>query len=291
MSGPSPRVAVIVPCYDDGAIIGETLASLEEAEPLEIVVVDDASRDAATIEALARLRERGLRVERHERNQGLSAARMTGVRATSAPYVFPLDSDDLAVPGALAAMADRLDADPGAAVCFGDYLEFGDSERAVAVPARLDPYRIAFRNEYPVTSLFRRSELLAAGGWSDVGGEVGYEDWNLWMSLAERGATGIHLGPGRPTYRRRLHGSRMLTDAARRHRRLYGTLRATHPALFDELGRHRDTSDLPPLKRALYPVVYGPRPPLGLMTRVRRMARRCVSSCSRRRARRRRSPR
>jgi glycosyltransferase involved in cell wall biosynthesis len=273
MSPPAPRVAVIVPCYDDGAIIGETLASIDEAEPLEIVIIDDASSDAATIETLAGLRERGVRVERHERNQGLSAARMTGVRATSAPYVFPLDSDDLAVPGALAAMADRLDADPGAAVCFGDYVEFGDTERPVAVPARLDPYRIAFRNEYPVTSLFRRSALLAAGGWSDVGGEVGYEDWNLWMSLAERGATGVHLGRGRPTYRRRLHGTRMLTDAARRHRHLYGTLRATHPALFGELRRHRAGSDLPPLKRALYPMLYGSRPPTGLMTRARTVAR------------------
>lgn len=272
MSAPSPRVAVIIPCYDDGAIIGETLASLDEREPLEIIVVDDASQDAATIETLARLGEHGVRVERHERNQGLSAARMTGVRATSAPYVFPLDSDDLAVPGALAAMADRLDADPGAAVCFGDYVEFGDSERPVAVPARLDPYRLAFRNEYPVSSLFRRTALLAAGGWSDVGGEVGYEDWNLWMSLAESGATAVHLGAGRPSYRRRLHGSRMLTDAGRRHRRLYGTLRATHPRLFAELPRHRAASDLPPLKRALYPVVYGSRPPLGLMTRVRKLA-------------------
>lgn len=270
MSAPAPRIAVIVPCYDDGAIIGETLASLDEREPLEIVVVDDASRDAATIETLARLGERGVRVARHERNQGLSAARMTGIRVTSAPYVFPLDSDDLVMPGALAAMADRLDADPGAAVCFGDYVEFGDSERPVAVPARLDPYRIAFRNEYPVSSLFRRTALLAAGGWSDVGGAVGYEDWNLWMTLAEQGARGVHLGAGRPTYRRRLHGTRMLTDAGRRHRQLYGTLRATHPALFGELGRHRAASDLPLLKRALYPVLYGSRPPLGLMTRVRK---------------------
>jgi glycosyltransferase involved in cell wall biosynthesis len=267
----SARIAVVVPCHDDGALIGETLASLREPEPLEIVVVDDASTDPATLAVLDELRAAGTRVERHERNQGLSAARMSGVRASTAPFVFPLDSDDLAVPGALAAMADRLERDPGAAVCFGDYEVFGDQRRLVRVPQRLDQYRIAFRNEYPVSSLFRREALLAAGGWRDIDGEVGYEDWHLWMTLAERGARGVHLGPGLPIYRRRMHGSRMLTGAAARHRALYRRLRALHPELFGALAEHRRRSDLGRARRLLYPVAYGARPPLGLVTRVRRL--------------------
>jgi glycosyltransferase involved in cell wall biosynthesis len=267
----SARIAVVVPCHDDGALLGETLASLREPEPLEIVVVDDASSDPATLALLERLREEGVRVERHDRNQGLSAARMTGVRASGAPFVFPLDSDDLAVPGALVAMADRLEREPRAAVCFGDYEEFGDQRRLVRVPRRLDPYRIAYRNEYPVSSLFRRDALLAAGGWRDVGGEVGYEDWNLWMTLAERGAEGVHLGPGLPIYRRRLHGTRMLTGAAARHRLLYGKLRELHPALFGALDAHRRRSEFGRARRILYPLAYGARPPLGLVTRLRRL--------------------
>jgi hypothetical protein len=126
------------------------------------------------------------------------------------------------------------------------------------------------------SNLVALDAVLAAAGTVDaiwqLGDVVGYgpDPNGVVARLAERGATGVHLGMGRPTYRRRLHGSRMLTDAGRRHRRLYGTLRATHPALFGELRRHRAASDLPPLKRALYPVLYGSRPPLGLMTRVRK---------------------
>jgi glycosyltransferase involved in cell wall biosynthesis len=267
----SARIAVVVPCHDDGALIGETLASLREPEPLEIVVVDDGSTDPATLAVLDELRAEGTRVERHERNRGLSAARMTGLRATSAPFVFPLDSDDLAVPGALTAMADRLEHEPAAVVCFGDYEEFGDQRRLVRVPPRLDPYRIAYRNEYPVSSLFRREALLAAGGWRDIDGEIGYEDWNLWMALAERGAQGVHLGPGVPIYRRRLHGTRMLGGAATRHRVLYRKLRELHPALFGGLAAHRRRTDLGPARRLLYPLAYGARPPLGLVTRLRRL--------------------
>ena len=66
---------------------------------------------------LDELSSQGVRVARHKENRGVGPARQTGLRETSAPYVFPLDADDLAVPGALAAMAERLDADPAAAVC------------------------------------------------------------------------------------------------------------------------------------------------------------------------------
>ena len=105
----------------------------------------------------------------------------------------PLDSDDLASPGMLGRMADKLDQHPEAEVCFGDYIEFGESELMRAVPAIIDPYRLAYTNEYPVSSMFRRSVL------DEVGGRVtmrAYEDWHLWMTLAERGSIAVHMGPG-----------------------------------------------------------------------------------------------
>ena len=57
-------------------------------------------------------------------------------------------------------------------------------------------------NGLPVSTLVRRSDLLAAGGWQLRGG---YEDWDLWMGLAERGRRGVHVG--RPTHGYRLHGT------------------------------------------------------------------------------------
>ena len=254
------RVVVVIPCFDDGQLTAQAVASVREDEPIEIVVIDDASSDPETLAVLAELERAGVRVARHEVNRGVGEARTTGVAVTAAPYVFPLDSDDLAVPGSLAAMADLLDADPGAAVCFGDYDEFGDSRVTRAVPARLDAYRLAYANEYPISSLFRRTWLERVGGWR-CGGYRGrsYEDWNLWMGLAEAGARGIHAGPGLIAYRRRLHGERKLQAGKRRHRELYRELRAAHPRLFAELPAHRRASDLGRARRVLYPVVYGGR--------------------------------
>ena len=97
----SGRIALIVPCFNDGDLVREALASIDEDEPVEVVVVDDHSTDPATLAMLEELSSQGVRVARHEENRGVGPARQTGLRETSAPYVFPLDADDLAVPGRL----------------------------------------------------------------------------------------------------------------------------------------------------------------------------------------------
>jgi glycosyltransferase involved in cell wall biosynthesis len=264
------RIAVIVPCFNDADLVRQAVGSVEESEPVEIVVVDDHSTDEATLAVLAELERDGVRVLRRDHNAGVAAARQAGLGATGGEFVFPLDADDLAVPGALAAMAAALESAPDAAVCFADYAEFGDAELVRAVPERLDPYRLAYTNEYPISSLFRRGALEAVGGFTPNGyGGRSYEDWNLWMTLAESGARGVHLGPGRIGYRRRLHGERKLHTGKRRHRELYRELRAEHPRLFRELPEHRRRSDLSGLRKRLYPVVYGGRRRLGFESRVK----------------------
>ena len=251
---------MITPCFNDGVLIRETLHSLQESEPLEHVIVDDASTDAGTRAVLEQLESEGLRVVRCERNGGVLAARARGLEVSSAPYVFPLDADDLAVPGVLGRMADLLDANPEAVVCFGDYEEFGDSHLVRAVPERIDPFRVAYANELAVSSMFRRSLLEELGGWGAGGfSERSHEDWNLWMAIAERGHRGVHLGPGEIVYRRRMHSGRLLSNNRDQHPKLYKTLKATHPRLFEDLPRHRRESDMTARRKRLYPIVYGGR--------------------------------
>lgn len=267
----TPRVAVIIPCYNDGATLGETLASLNGAEPVELVVVDDGSTDPATLATLSRLRADGTHVHR-QHNAGLPAARMAGVAQTTAPFVYPLDADDLAVPGSITIMADLLEASPAAAACAGDYEEFGERSVLRNVP-ELDPYRVALVNEYPVSALYRRSVLIELGGWRGFGG-VWYEDWDLWMTIAEAGHRTVHPGPGVVTYRRRSHGShgpRMLADVKREHQRVYRHMRALHPDLFARLPEHKRNSSLGRRRKLLYPLLYGDRKRLAFEPALRRV--------------------
>jgi glycosyltransferase involved in cell wall biosynthesis len=284
VSGQALRVCVIVTCHNEGPLLEAAVRSIRESEPIELVIVDDASEDEATRSTLRELESEGVPVLRQEVNEGVAAARMRGLASTSAPFVYPLDADDLAVPGVLAPMADALEKDPWAAACVGDVVEFGDYELLRRTPRRLDPYRVAFTNEYPITALFRRTAIEAAGGWCRLGDHHGYDDWNLWMGLAERGERIIHLHA--PAYCRRLHGPRLNQQAKANHRYLYGNMRDRHPKLFAEIRTHRSRSDLPLVKKYLYPHVYGSRPSvpfertlkprldrLGLWTRARPLPR------------------
>jgi glycosyltransferase involved in cell wall biosynthesis len=261
------RVAVIIPCHGEGALLEDAVRSVEEAEPVELVVVDDASPDAPTQAVLDGLERDGVRVIRLTENRGVGPARMAALAQTAAPYVYPLDADDLALPGVIGRMADALDADPGAAACVGDVVEFGEHDVLRATPGRLDPYRVALTNEYPITALFRRSAIEAVGAWNPFYERQGYEDWNLWMSLAEAGQRIVHLGA--PGYRRRLHGRRLNQQARERHRERYAAMRRAHPELFARLREHRRRSDLSPVRKLLYPVVYGARPAVPFERRVK----------------------
>jgi glycosyltransferase involved in cell wall biosynthesis len=243
-----PRTAIIIACYDDGATVGAAIESLDAQEPHELVVVDDGSTDQFTLGAMDELRARGIAVMRQE-NAGLSAARMTGVRASSAPYVLPLDADDMLPPGAVARLADALDREPDAALAWGDVETFGEVSLHVRGAPQLDPWHITYVNEIPVAALVRRTSLLAAGGWQING----YEDWDLWMRFAELGFRGVHV-PGTALLHRR-HGRRMNADCLDNHGEKLVELRSRHPGLWNERRRNWRASSQPVRVRALSPVV------------------------------------
>jgi glycosyltransferase involved in cell wall biosynthesis len=263
MASATHRVAVVIPCYNDGKFLPQTLASVRAQEPCELVVVDDGSTDTATLALLDRLSDGGLRVV-HQANSGVSAARMTGVGATSAPYIFPLDADDLVAAGALTALADALHADPRVVAAWGDVEIFGigSGRFRIRTPAGLDPWLTSYVNDFPLASLLRRDALVSVGGWQ-LG--TAHEDWDLWMALAERGVRGIHVPVLTGWYR--VRSTRMLADAEQRHGAILAVLRERHPRLFSERGDNRRRSPAPHRCKLLLPLIE--RLPLGDYTKQR----------------------
>ncbi|HEY6940115.1 glycosyltransferase family 2 protein [Dokdonella sp.] len=97
--------SVIIPTHDRSSIVVRAVDSVlaaDTGEPLDVIVVDDASTDG-TVETLdARYRdEPRVRVVRLERNEGPSGARNAGLAAARGDYVVFLDSDDVLLPDAL----------------------------------------------------------------------------------------------------------------------------------------------------------------------------------------------
>ena len=245
-----PRIAVVIPCYNDGAFITEAVASVGEQEPCELVIVDDGSTDSESLRVLADLERSGVRVVRQE-NRGFCAARMTGVAATSARYVHPLDADDRFPPGVLTALADALDADLEAQAAWGDIRTFGALDCYSPQARQLDPWRITYFDEIPGTSLLRRRALLDTGGW-DMGS--GFADWDLWMKGAERGWRGVHLPVVTLLYRQH-PVPRMYAESLHHADQLKELLRSRHPGLFRDRPRNWLRSRSPWPIKVLWPAI------------------------------------
>lgn len=103
-------VAVIFVSTDEGHVLIPALESLYDsgcARPLEVVVVDNASRDGARAEIARRWPE--VRVLVRERIDDLPANLNHGIRATTAPYLMLCNSDLVFRKRAVDALADFLD--------------------------------------------------------------------------------------------------------------------------------------------------------------------------------------
>jgi len=186
-------VAVVIPARDRADLLAACLGRVGPAR--EVIVIDDGSRDAPAIAAVAHAG--GARVVRHPSPRGPAAARNTGAAASSAPLVAFLDSDTRPEPGwlgpllghfadpLLAAVAPRI-AVPAGREAIAAYesvrspLDLGDTPGIVA-PGR----RVGF---IPAAALvIRRQALTGAHGFDD---EMRFgEDVDLIWRLAGAGWT------------------------------------------------------------------------------------------------------
>lgn len=244
------QVAVIIPCFDDGATVADAVRSARDGGlPCDVLIVDDGSADPLTRRVLDELADAGVTVLRQP-NAGVAAARTAGLRATRAPLVLPLDADDELVPGALALLRDALHRTPGAAAAWGWYERTGAEDTVQPTAPTLDPWQVSHQNDLPATALFRREALEATGGWRDV---AGFEDWDLWMSLAEQGFQGVGLP--RVVYRYRRAGGRRLEQDTRREESVMADLLARHPALLASRRTNWRRSRAPLALRLALPVI------------------------------------
>ena len=115
-----PVVSVIIPVFNRPRGLADALRSVSEQSfsDWEVVVVDDCSSDESADVAMRMGAPEKLRVIRHEKNQGSSAARNTGILHARGRYVSFLDSDDAWHPDKLARQVELVESDPDPATVF-----------------------------------------------------------------------------------------------------------------------------------------------------------------------------
>ena len=109
-----PAVSVIMPAYNVDQYIDAAIGSVRRQTftDLELIIVDDGSVDRTYDVAQRHVQEDSRLRLVHQENGGLSAARNTALRHSSAPIVAMLDSDDLWTPTFLEKQVGILTANP-----------------------------------------------------------------------------------------------------------------------------------------------------------------------------------
>jgi glycosyltransferase involved in cell wall biosynthesis len=187
-------VSVVVPTKDRAELLDQTLRSIaEQTEPAaEVIVADDGSTDDT---AAVVARHRATLVRNGEGGWGAAGGRNAGLERVRTDLVAFVDSDDLLLPGALAALLAALRGAPAAPFAFGQGLSAArldagwtphglihpDPEELEGLPAS-----IFARNSVPSSGALVRAEDARAIGGFDTGLHF-VEDQDFWVRLARRG--------------------------------------------------------------------------------------------------------
>jgi|GEM_PF-2080584 len=226
----APKVSIIIPCYNQADLLDEAVNSAlcQTYQSFEIVIVNDGSTDNIG-EALKKHANNPKIHIINQENQGVASARNNAILTAGGEYILPLDADDMIEPTYLEKTVASLDAEEKAGIAYTYIKFFGNAEREIQ-QIDFDFMVLAYHGNFMTcTSLFRKT------AWEDAGGynpnmRYGYEDWDLWLGISERG-WGVTFVKEPLIHYRQTETSR--SDEAHRHLpELYRQLIANHPITY-----------------------------------------------------------
>jgi glycosyltransferase involved in cell wall biosynthesis len=199
-----PLVSVIIPSYNYGFVIAETIASLQRQTLLEweAIIVDDGSVDdtESVVKPLAAQDARVIYIK--QVNAGVSAARNRAMKLAKGKFIQFLDADDLLSPQKLEIHSDFLIENPGENIVFGNvrYFKHGIPEKlqysmdgssevelaAISLTPSEAIERMFTHNIVTICApLFRREVMDKIGLYDEL--LTSLEDWEYWFRAAING--------------------------------------------------------------------------------------------------------
>lgn len=187
-------LTVVIPYYNMGAYIRPCIDSLRASllQPDEILIVNDGSRDQASLDALDGLAgEPGIRII-HQLNAGLSQARNVGAAAAKGDYLAFLDADDTVHPQYYRKSVRVLDTYPDVTFVGSWVQYFGATDHVWPAWNPELPYILLHNSVCSGSLVYKRAAFLA-GGLNDRKLEYGLEDYDSVLGMIAAGYRGVVL--------------------------------------------------------------------------------------------------
>lgn len=180
----NPKISIIIPVYNNAKEIGECLSSIKKQtfKDYEIIVVDDGSTDGLN-STLKRHQGEIKAVLRQER-QGPAVARNYGFKEAIGQYLLFCDSDIVMKPKMLELMVKVLDNNPDIAFVYSSF-KYGFKKFKLN---DFDFEKLKKINYIHTTTMLRRECFFAFDESLKR-----FQDWDLWLTLAERGFKGKRI--------------------------------------------------------------------------------------------------
>jgi glycosyltransferase involved in cell wall biosynthesis len=185
-----PKVSVIIPAYNAMTFLPITLENVLQQtwQDFEVVIINDGSRDNL-LEWTATLNDPRIKVF-SQNNQGLAAARNSGIRFASGEYLAFLDADDLWRPTKLAQQVEVLDQNPTVGLVYTGVESInaqGESTgRTYQRYVRGQVWQSLITHnvvECGSNALVRRVCFSTCGEFDSTLGSA-VEDWDMWLRIA-----------------------------------------------------------------------------------------------------------
>jgi len=179
-------ISIVIPAWNH---LQELLVCLQSIDrqtyrQLEVIVVDDGSTDGTRERMMDYRASFPLRVHCLPENQGASAARNEGARLATGEFLLFVDADAVLRPDAIEKMVAALSAHPAAMFAYSSF-RFGWKQ------FKSRPFDASVLKQTPyihTTALMRRS---AFPGFDESLKK--FQDWDLWLTICERGGKGIWI--------------------------------------------------------------------------------------------------
>lgn len=225
------KVSIIIPCYNYGKYIEETISSCLNStySNFDIIVVNDGSDDLYTLQVLEKLEKFDEKIKVISKlNGGLSSARNYGIKYSDSPYILTLDSDDKIAPTFIEKAIWILENKTNIGYVFSLVQLFGEQEQIWETKATKLEY-LKYRNTVPATVVMRRRCWEIVGGYNE---EMmsGYEDWEFIIRLEKMKFKGYRLNEILFYYRK--HTGSMLSNSKKKHKFIVQSIKNMHPDLY-----------------------------------------------------------
>ncbi|EPR66126.1 glycosyltransferase family 2 protein [Cyclobacterium qasimii] len=227
-------VSIVIPCYNQGSYLDETVQSVLAStyRPIEVVIVNDGSKDDS-LKIAQQLQEKHPEITVLDQpNSGVAKARNAGVDAATGTYILPLDGDDLISPDYLEKGVEVLAQQPKVKVVYCQAVKFNSS---IQKPWKLKPFsrnKLARDNMIFVAALFRKSDFIEIGGFSEDM-TMGREDWEFWIKMLKDGGEVVQLPFIGFYYRLTQQSKRKKTGTNQKKRERIAYLNAHHLPFFE----------------------------------------------------------